>query len=520
MLLGNVHLNSNQKHYNIEKKSILFLSIIFVVALSIRFYFVPYGIPVNFDAFAGFFLYALDITILGTLPNYTLSQSGWSEFLSLFFMSYHSDNLIDYMNLQRTISVIISGFTVIPIYFISKNFFNNNYSLIGAIIFAFEPRIIINSTLGLSEPLYVLAISLGILFFLNTNKKIIYMSFGFLGWATIIRPEGQFWFLAVSISYFLRFRKNRKDLIMFLVCLSIFLLVLSPIVIHRIQCCENDAIVGRILVELTNYEKNSIDSNIQSEVIPYGPNFANGIWLLGWALIPIFVIFVPIGIISIFRQWKFPENLLIIIPSILAMTIIYSLSIAQDTRYALPIYPVLCVIALFGIKLIVNNFKNKKLLVIIIISGIITGSIIFLDFNKNDYTNDKDAYEISRLLISDVKGVNKSSKVVEFFKVAEIDMKWPKIEYTGRLSDSFEIKRISEKGFDSLEEFLIFGKNEGLTHLIIDESENLPMYMKEIFYEEENYEYLIKEFDSTELNFQYKAKMYKIDYNVFNILQR
>ena len=273
--------NQKLKYLNIEERSIFILPVICLVALIIRFYYVPYGIPVTFDAFAGYFLYALDISILGNLPNYTLSQSGWPEFLSLFFMNFHSENLIDYMNLQRTISVILSGITVIPIYFICKKFFNNYYSLIGATIFALEPRIIINSTIGVSEPLYILAISLGILFFLNSNKKIIYLSFGFFAWATIIRPEGQFWFVAFSIIYFLRFRKNRKDMAMFLVCLLVFLLVLSPIVIHRIQCCENDAIIGRILIEISNYDNNPTQSNVDTNTVSYGPNFINGVKLFG-----------------------------------------------------------------------------------------------------------------------------------------------------------------------------------------------------------------------------------------------
>ena len=240
-------LTQKLKYSNIKEKTIFILPVICLVALIIRFYYVPYGIPVNFDAFAGYFLYALDITRLGHLPNYTLSQSGWSEFLSLFFSIFHSDNFIDYMNLQRTLSVFISGITVIPIYFICKKFFNNYYSLIGTIIFAFEPRIIINSTLGVSEPLYILAITLGILFFLNSNRIIVYLSFAFFAWTTIIRPEGQFWFVAFSVVYFIRFRKNRKDCLMFLAAFAIFLLVLSPIVYHRIQCCQDDAIIGRRL---------------------------------------------------------------------------------------------------------------------------------------------------------------------------------------------------------------------------------------------------------------------------------
>ena len=158
-------LSQKNKYSNIEKKSILFLSIICLIALIIRFYYVPYGLPITLDGFGGYFWYALDISILRDFPNYSPSQSGWGEFLSLFFMNFHSDNLIDFMNLQRTISVILSGITVFPVYFICKKFFNNYYSLIGALIFAFDPRIILNSTLGIAEPLYILAISLGILFF-------------------------------------------------------------------------------------------------------------------------------------------------------------------------------------------------------------------------------------------------------------------------------------------------------------------------------------------------------------------
>ena len=108
------------------KKSIFFLSVILIVGLIIRLYYVPYGLPITLDGFGGYFLYALDISILRDFPNYTLSQSGWGEFLSLFFMNFHSDNFIDYMNLQRIISVILSAITVIPIYFICKIFFKTN----------------------------------------------------------------------------------------------------------------------------------------------------------------------------------------------------------------------------------------------------------------------------------------------------------------------------------------------------------------------------------------------------------
>ena len=501
------------KYNNITKRTILFLTIICFIGLVIRFYYTPYGIPVNFDAFAAYFLYALDISILKDFPNYTISQSGWPEFLSLFFMNFHSDNLIDYMNLQRTISVILSGVTVIPIYFICKKFFGSNYSLLGALIFAFEPRIIINSTLGISEPLYILAITLGILFFLNLNKKIIYASFGFFAWATIIRPEGQFWFVAFSVIYFLRFRKNRKDLALFLVCLGIFLLVLSPIVMHRIECCQNDAIIGRILGELSNYSNNPIQTSDNSSVVSYGPNFFNGIKLFGWALIPIFIIFIPIGLIPIFKQLKYPNYLLFLVPAILSIPIIYSVSIAPDTRYVYPLFPIFCVISLFGINWIGRNFRNKKLFLGLIFVGIIVSSLVFLDLKKLDYEYHDEAFYISKDIIVNVEGVNKGSLVEEYIKQAEIANRWPILSTTGELRDSFEIKRISIKEYTSLENFIISSKEKGLTHLLIDENHNIPDYLLDVFYNEEKYSYLKNVYDSKDFGYQYHVKLYAINYD-------
>ncbi len=518
MIENYFEINQKLKYLNFEKKSLLLLAIICITALSIRFYYVPYGIPVTFDAFSGYFLYALDISILGHLPNYTMAQSGWSEFLSLFFMFFHSDNFIDYLNLQRTVSVVVSGITVIPIYFICKKFFNNYYSLIGATIFALEPRIIINSTLGLSEPLYILVISLGILLFLNLNRKIIYLSFGFFAWATIIRPEGQFWFVAFSVMYFLRFRKKRKDLLMYLVCIAVFLLVLSPIVIHRIECCDNDAIIGRILAELWQYQNNTVVLNENANSVPYGPNFINGVKLFGWAMIPIFIIFVPLGLIPIFKHFKFPNYLLILVPSILAFPIMYSVSIAPDTRYAFPIFLIFCVISLFGIRWISDNFDHKKLILGIIMFGVIIGSLVFLDDQKIKYQNDKEAYEISKIIIKDVKGVNKGAdQVIKFFKIAEIEDRWQNTKSPGKLMDSFKINRFSIKEINSLEKFVEFEKRNGLTHLIIDKSQSMPDIFVDVFDNEEKYKYLIKEFDSQEYGYTYHVKKFKINYNIFEI---
>ena len=498
-------------HFN--KKIMFFLVGICIIGIIIRLYYTPNNIPLNLDAFTGYFWYAMDISILGHLPNYTLSQSGWGEFLSLFFTNFHSDRLMDYMNLQRIVSVIVSGLTIIPVYFICRKYFSEYFSLLGAVIFAFEPRIIINSTLGISEPLYIFVISLGVLFFLNSNKIISYVSFGFFAWATIIRPEGQFWFLAFAIIYFVRFRKNPKDLIKFVIPVVIFLIVLSPFVYHRILCCDNDAIIGRVLIEISNYNTSQNESYEQANTV-YGPNWISGIKLFGWSLIPIFIVFIPLGIIQIFRNFRYPNNLLIISSAVLSLPILYSTSIAPDTRYVFALFPIFIVISLFGIKWISDIFKSKRMILAIITIAIISSSVIFLDIKKIDYEENVEAFEITRLLPTDLKGVNEGSKIIQYLPIVELEKKWPIKETTGQYMKEYEVKIIPISKYNSLNELISFEKSN-ITHLIIDENGNNPEYILDIIKNEANYPFLVKEFDSKQFDFKYRVKVYKIDYNIF-----
>lgn len=519
----NYKVNPKSEFFDFDKNIKFILPLIIFGGLLIRFFYVPYNIPITFDAFGGYFLYALDITRLGQLPDYTLTQSGWGEFLAIFFTLFHSENFIDYMNLQRTLSVVVSGITVFPIYLICRKFFNSQYSLIGAVIFAFEPRVIINSTLGISEPLYIFAISLGILFFINSNKKIIYLSFAFLAWATIIRPEGQFWFYAFSIIYFLRFRKNRKDCLMFLICLGVFLLVLSPIVMHRIDCCENDFIFGRILAELWQYENSSTSIDENGKINAYGPNFENGIKLLGWSLIPIFIVLLPLGILKIIKERGFLSGFLIGVPLILFIPVFYSVSIAPDTRYVYPLFPIFCVIALFGIKWISRNSYNKKITFVLFFIVITVSSLVFLEYKKIDYTNDLEAFQITQLIDNQVVGMNANTEIVGFSRVSQFSDVWSVTKMDTNWHE-WNDKKYKSKFIpineNTIEEFIVNSEKKKLSHIIIDDSENIPKFLKDIKNNEEKYPYLIKIFDSNELDFKYQVIMYKIDYEVLKNLSK
>ena len=122
----------NEQDNNLMKKVIptkvilFFLSIIVIASLITRIYFLNFEIPITHDAL-NYFFYALDIKNSNQLPiNYSLANPGWGIFLSVFFSNFESQNIIDYMNLQKILSISISSVTILPMCLLCKKFFNKS----------------------------------------------------------------------------------------------------------------------------------------------------------------------------------------------------------------------------------------------------------------------------------------------------------------------------------------------------------------------------------------------------------
>ena len=139
-----------------SRNAIICLGIIALSGFFIRFFYFPEGIPITLDG-ALYFWYANDLSISGTFPdNVNFPNNGWPTFLSVFFYFFNSENFLDYMDLQRYVTIIISVSTIIPVYisYVGK-FCGYGLSLLGTVFFVFQPRIIENSLLGITEPLFI-----------------------------------------------------------------------------------------------------------------------------------------------------------------------------------------------------------------------------------------------------------------------------------------------------------------------------------------------------------------------------
>ena len=102
-------------------------------------------------------------------------------------------------------------------------------------------------------------------------------------------------------------------------------------------------------------------------------------------------------------------------------------------------------------------------------------------------------------------------------KPAEMKRDWPTIpqnDENGHLI--LQANRVYYSGFNSLEEFLEYSEDKGLTHLIIDGDGERPIFLNEIFLNEKRYDFLKKIYDSIDYELDYHVKIFEIDYVVFN----
>ena len=489
-------------------KSFLPLAAIFFVGLVFRIYYFPHELPLVVDSLS-YFSYATETVSLGHLPTtWTPINNGWPMFLSFWFSIVNLENTLQYMQLQRIISLSLSALTVIPVYFLCRKFFDNKLAIVGASLFVFDPRIILNSLLAITEPLFILLSTIALVLFLKYGRKEIIFSLILASFCTIIRSEGIFLFLILTILFFIKYRVSKEILKTYLPGAIIFLLILIPVMDYRIEVSGYDGIFQRAsigtsqIVSMVNQEKTTGIFDGFELFIKY----------LGWVMIPNFVIFVPFGIVQFFRKRTRDTNFIIVFLIVSSIPILYAYLVqAQDTRYLYVLFPIFCVVSLFAIQSYISKSDKKNIILLLIIIGILISSIAFYEYKKIDYEKEKELYEIGKITTKVTSGINSHPTESRYTTVAQIPNEWPFVFH----DDMYKIKIISTNGYESLENYILNSRND-LTHIIVDDDPKIPEFLKDVYHNEEKYEYLKKIFDSKNEGFKHQMKIFEIDYQRFN----
>ncbi|MEX0861734.1 ArnT family glycosyltransferase [Nitrosopumilus sp.] len=509
----------------IDKKSICILSIIGILAISIRLIYTPFNLPITLDGLAYFF-YANDLSILGHFPyGPNFPNNAWPTFLSIFFYIIPSDNVLDYMATQRIVSIVISTITIFPVYLLCRRFVGKFYSVIGASLFALEPRLIINSILGITEASYLLLGITSLFLFLSKNMKIVYLSFGIAALFALVRYEGLLIIIPFSIMFFIRFR-GKKFILKYFLALGIFILVLLPMTVIRIDTTGQDGFLSHV----------SAGAVAHSNISQYPINEKNNLYFLdatittiinlvkfsGWITIPTFIIFIVIAFFVIISQKKYQNidhkkltiilySLFMLIPSLYAFSREF-----HETRYLYILFPVFSLLTVYSIQLFEKKIKKRSLIFTIMIIGIVVTSIGYLEIKGLNVSESEEQYELAKIISQKSNGINQYSGI-EYIKITHI------------LNNNFPILKndIIEKPIitydeksKSLEEFIKAGRENQLTHIIIEkESLNQPEFISKLFINYKGIPYLSVELDSKELGFSKELKLLRINYEIFDANQ-
>ena len=491
-------------------KIFIFLALIIFTGIIFRLIFSHFELPLNSDNLQ-YFLFAIDHSLGETVNSFKVNNIGWPYFLSFFFTIFDSNNYMDFMVLQKIISITISSLTAIPIYFLGKKFFRKEFALLGSCLFIFDPRIIQNSTFGISDPLYIIGIVIAIVLLLNSKKNIEIVAFIILGLSIGVRSEGLFLIPAFIIIYFIQKKITKESIIKILISLLVLSIILYGITYN--QNIENS----------DNNLFSNIDSNVAeiytspetkfsgSPINLLTEGFINFIKFLGWSQFPVWVIFAPVGFIILLASKNKNTSIILTLLFFISLPTLYAFSFSNEVRYLFPLYPIFSLLSLFMLTKI--NSKMKSILKISIVLGLIISSGIFLIWKDIDTENENEKFELMKQITDNKKVINYFGDEVSYRIPTTLETIDFPVTSNEILKQTMKIADISR--INSFDEYIDKGKNEGLTHLVIKEN-NDYRFLDDIFKNENKYPYLIKEFDSINEDDEIYLKIFKINYEDMN----
>jgi 4-amino-4-deoxy-L-arabinose transferase-like glycosyltransferase len=398
------------------------------------------------------------------------------------------------------------------------------FAILGASLVAFDPRLMINSFFGITDPLYLLLISSGLALFLSSNKKLVISSFFVISLATTVRGEGIVFLAGLFILFFIKYKKEKYKIIFnYIIIIIIITIILLPVTMYRIDTDGKDPIFTRTISSANDAlskitvtgENDWKNDNVNDRILN---GFKTLIQYLVWITIPNFVIFLPLGIFLIFKNRNFEKNTIIISAGLMLIPALYAYTFpvnpALDTRYLYLLFPIFSVLAVISVEKIIGKINRANLMIIIIII-IILSSIIFYDYKKIDYDHEKESFEIMKDVLLKVKGVNNLPTESRYLSTIQTINQWP----TPYSEIEFNIEIISYQNENNLQDWISKSKDKGLTHILIDDNKQRPDFLKEIFFEETKYTYLKKIYDSKNEGFNYQLKVFEINYELFESLK-
>ena len=539
-----VSVMSKLDDYLSKRSIVVSFGLVLILGTILRFYFFPYDIPIVTDGFYSF-VYAVKTVYEGGLPtNYGVTNTGWANFLSLFFIFLDKSDPLFLMSTQRIVSITVSIITAVPAYFIFRKFASVRWSLFGVFLLTIEPRLLLISLEGINYSLFFFLFILTIALFLKKTNLSFFLSFICIACAALVRYEGLLLIIPLSIMYFIKFR-NKKSIYRYVAMIFVLIIILVPVATLRMQATENictesmlgkicgqDGMVQNILSGIAVVERTAIseipnvedptlyktDKSVLEQFLFLG--LSNLIKFLAYSLFPIFVVLIVFWLCVFIYRKKFPNlnfynTTILFVSFIMLLPPIYAYGRGiEEIRYVLFIIPALCIMSISWKKLTTHKIFESKIIFVILILLSLVLSIAFIEHNKRDYIHDIESFKISQEVIKRTSVFN-SFNQSGYIKAALLFNEWPELLEpnieSGKLES--ELVRVPIRDYENIEQFVVKSKDNGLQYIVVDDNR----FFKELRENPKKYPYLTIIFDSESHGYVNHFEIYKIDYGLIDV---
>ena len=543
-----IHINSTNNSMS-KTKIFIGLILIGIISIILKLYFVDFSLPLIND---GQFWSLQAISHLnGDFDILAKKNPGWSLFLSPFYALIDSSDFLVYSNVTRIVSILLSTLAILPMYLLSRKFFNEKYSLVAACLLAFEPHLIYWSGFGYAESLYIPLVILTLYFIMNKNNKLVYISFVFAGFMWWTRLEGIIMIVIISCIFFVLNSRSKKQLLKYFICLVIFVIVISPILVQRNNQFDDPLYLyynERMFID-DFYEAGlkQTEKTASNYVEDYGlDQFVSRFLVDGTFNVveqtirlsaPYLLILVPFGLLFSLRAFDqnnsfFKANWIMLLGYGAFMVIV--LSTIVERRFLFALFPPLIIFAVLPIQRLVeyglSTFsltpKTKNISLVIVLCIILLLSIFFMDrFERKDLAAENEKISLADFLLNDLDDGHifdpATSRTFEHGYLYYLKLNNPpgnfknfKVINDPVLGVASE-KNIIEMDGDSLNEIIANAKNLNVKYILVDEENNNDI-LDELYLEKQNYSFLDKIYDTQENGMKkLKIKVFEINFEQF-----
>ena len=540
-----------------KKQIALYLVIICLISLGFKLYtFDPVVIPSE-DTY-GYVLRAIAHTN-GDFSEHPRKTLGWSLVLSPFVANVESDNFMDYINVARTLSIVISIISIYPMYLLGRRFFDEKFALCAAGFFAFIPHLNFHASSGNSELIFLLILILSAYFILKKNSNLSYLSFATLSALWYIHWSGIIFLITFSLIFFLNNKKSKKLFFKYLLCIGIFVLIASPMLVHRYEQYGDPLFFSQSSVVFTgnpaailadntqdlNYSyydyihENGISQFIYTFIILGTYNILSSIFQIS---LPYLIVFLPFGILFSFRTFDQNKNfihsnwILILIPII---SMIYYFGVWPDKRLLYQLFPFLIIFSIIPLQRVIvyglstfsfsNKQKNVFLLGIFVVIILLSTTYALRYDQQNDQVFEFEKIKFAEMLMHNFEGkILDAGYTLEGLHYVKLS-NTPEIFKNSRINLDINIldgkqKLVQGKIFASdIDEFITESKKYNVRYISISKSgmEGTKFwypYLLDLYGNEQKYSFFKKVFDSSEEGYQkFHVKVFEIDYDKFKL---